>query len=369
MEREKRMIRNRVWGICLASLVQLTGCVVEEDDLTCRIVFDYTYDQQGHIKEVTLDENGDDSIDARVTYSNTYHEDGWIREVVTTGIRSNDRVKYTTIHELNESGRTVYSLYEGEEVSVRIHEYGETKSVEQRTFSYTAEYDDDRHLISAIMDLDADDTPDERELNTYDEDGNREKYEIDEGADGTIDFTIKYTYTYTEQGKTESIVHEEIGLITVATEYTYTYDDEGRETGRTTDIRQDGNPEEVCTTSFDDEGERSFCEKLVNGAPVRENTQWRDSDRRLLMSLSEELDDGAASRSTYTYDDSGHRLTALSEKRENYRASWEKTNFAEYTYDENGTKVSETRVDYSRGPSSQSCADSYLPGYQITVRR
>ena len=365
------MIRNGLWVIGL-TLVHLTGCEAQndEEERTCLLVFDYAYNDQGHIEELTLDQSGDGSVDARVEYLNTYNDDGLITEVVTRAVRTDDELKFETHHELNEFGRTVYSLYEGEEIKLWVHESGESKSVEQRTFSYTAEFDDARRLISETMDLDADGTPDERELNTYDENGRRSKYEIDEGADGTVEVTTNYTYTFTEQGSYESIIWEEIApIVTTVTEFTYEYDEENRVIGRTIDVRQDGIPEEECTISYSDEGEEEFCETLVNGTVTRERTQVKDAEGNLVMSLTVKVDDGAASRGTYTYDDSRNRLTALSEVRDNEDAEWETTLYSTYTYDEEGTKLSENREIMNWGPSTETCADSYLPGYQLTLSR
>ena len=362
------MIRSGALGICFfAALAYLTGCEVKDEAQTCHIVFDYAYNDKGHIEEMTLDENGDDSVDARVEYSNTYDEDGGITEVVTKCIRSDDKVKYKTVHELNELGRTVHSLYEGEEIKYWIHENGVSKSVEQRTFSFTVEYDDRDREISNTVDLDADGTPDEQALNTYDE--NDRKYMIDEGADGTIEFTRYYTFFSSEEGLNTSTIWEEVGLITTFTEFTYEYDEEGRKIGSTIDVRQDGVLEEECTITYDDEGKEEFCETMVNGAVTRERTAVRDSEGNLVMSLTENVDDGAASRSTHTYDDSRHRLTTLSEVRDNSEADWEETLRITYSYDEDGRKVSETRERYHWGPSTETCADAYLPGYQLTLSR
>ena len=358
-------------GIYLAAVAQCTGCIDKDDAETCRLVFDYTYNDQGHIEKLTLDEKGDGSVDARVEYTNTYTDDGWIGEVTTKCFRSDDRMKYEILYELNEAGRTIYSLYDGEEIKVYIHEYGESISEEQSTFSYTGEYDENNRIISETTDLDADDTPDEIELYSYDVNGRREKYEIDEGADGTVDFVKNYTYTFTdtEPKKYESILWEEIGLITTITEFTYEYDDDLNLIGRAIDIRQDGILEEVCTISYDDEGQEEFCERFANGALIWEKTEQKDTDGNVVMTLTEQADDGSASRKTYTYDESGNRLTAASEIRDNAEASWEATASSTYTYDEDGIILSETKDIFNWGPSTQSCADSYLPTAQITVRR
>lgn len=363
------MTKNGAIGICLAALIQWTGCEGEKVSETCRIEFGYIYNDQGHIEELTLDENGNGSVDARVEYTNTYTEAGWINEVTTKCFRSDDRIKYETVHELNESGRTIFSLYDGEEINVVMHEYGETVREEQSKFSYTAEYDPNNRLLTETTDLDADGTPDEKELYTYDANGYRTKYEIDEGADGSIDFLTNYTYTFTEQGQYQTVLWEDIGLITTITEFTYEYDAEGLLISRSIDVRQDGILEEQCTISYDDDGEEEFCEGYANGAPIWEKTERKDTEGKVLMNLTEQVDDGAASRNTYTYDESGNLHSVASEKRDNAESEWEDTAYSTYTYDADGKKLSETKDVLNWVPSTQSCADSYLPSAQITVRR
>ncbi len=355
--------------IWLAALILSMGCEVEKDSKTCLIVFDYIYNDQGDIEKLTLDEDGNGSVDARLEYTNTYTEDGWINEVTTKCFPSDDKLKFETVHELNESGRTIYSLYDGEEIKVYLHQYGETISEEQSKFSYTAEYDADNRLISESIDLDADGTPDEKELYSYDENGYKQKYEIDEGADGSIDFYTNYTYTFTEQGHYQSILWEEVGLITTLTEYLYEYDADVRLVGTGIDVNQDDILEEECTYTYDDDGRKKFCTGYVNGAPIWEKTEQSDPDGNVVTSLSEKVDDGSASRNTYTYDESGNLLSVASETRDDSEASWEKTSNSTYTYDSDGKKLSETKEVFDWGPGTKSCVDNYLPRAEITTRR
>lgn len=362
---------RKFWGfsILLAVLVQLIGCAMEPEAENCLIEFGFTYNDQGHIEKITLDEEANGSVDARVEYTNTYTEDGWINKIETNCFRSDGRRKYKTIHELNESGRTEFSLYTGEETNVGIHVYGEPETEEQRNYSYTFEYDSNNRLLSQTLDLNADNTPDEQEFYTYNEDGDEETFGIDEGADGTVDLLTKYTYTFTAQGQRQSIVREEIGLITTVTEVTYAYDGEGNLIQRNTDVRHDGILEEQCTFSYGAEGQTDICQGYVNGAPVWKRTEQRDADRHVFTTLYEEFDDGSASRRIDTYNESGHRITRTYAKRDKFESPWRDTEHRTYTYDADGKKETMTRKMLNWGPHTETCADSYLPTALITERR
>lgn len=248
--------------------------------------------------------------------------DNWT--LATRDSMGDGTIDETTIRDLDAHGNIVSERHDrdgdGNFEFTRISTYDENdRELTQNTDENadgeldafaTVTYDDEgRHLTHSFDSL-LDDEPPTLSETTYDPDGGYVRT-TDKGSDGTVD--SRATLTYSEDGAIRTGEFDDGADGTIDSRSRTTYDNEGRETEVLRDEDGDGSYEYVERKVYGDSGELEFeaTDLDGDGEPEWAIAYERDQSGRLLATESLTPDYGLVTRSTYEYDRTTTKRTAI----------------------------------------------------------
>lgn len=208
----------------------------------------------------------------------------------------------------------------------------------------TNTYDESGNVIVQHYVRDTDNPADTLTTYEYDEHGNHTVEQSDlrqdtefgwstPGQDGVIDRHVTYTYSYDERGNTltevvagslsachtntfdeqNNLVRDELdrhcnGSLDEIT--SYAYDSMGNNLAEIIDFGADGRGDWEYISTYDSGGNRITYQNGEIGQPASEITSYTyDEDGNLLSEAFDQGNDGTAVIYSHTYDESGNRLT------------------------------------------------------------
>jgi len=267
-------------------LKQIASFVSELDAQTSQSV-NYQYDTNGNISAETTDLNNDGVADVNKTFS--YDNSGNLLQITNSATNTTETLSYNASNLL---------------LSRLIDKVADPDI--QESYSYT-----DNKLSQFELDKGADGTIDSSTAYTYDANGNLSSYEIDKDGDGVADTTASYTYSgglvssFVEDKENDGIAN----LIIV-----YSYDENGNRISHNIDSTEGGEPKTLSTFEYDDNNNVIRYEQdqdLDGTTDYLEAYAYNQNNKRTAYRRDLNADGTWDVVAQYFYDTNGNRIRMI----------------------------------------------------------